>query len=237
MRVSYKSGFTLVEMAVVLVILALMLGGLLIPISAQMDQQRYTETRKSLEEIKEALMGYALTHGYLPCPAKLSSDGLESRTGTSCTNRVGHLPWAELGVGKHDAWNHLFRYSVTPVYSDSDPIKKITISPPMSRDITILTRDSSGAQKNFSNLNDIPVVIMSMGKNGAWAYSDDGVSVADVSATNIDEDVNGNGNGKIFFSRIYTENKTITGGEFDDIVVWISPNVYINRMVSAGQLP
>lgn len=226
-------GFTLVEMAVVLVILALMLGGLLVPISAQIDQQRYTETRKTMEEIKEALIGYALTHGYLPCPAKSVSDGLEDRTGTSCTKRVGHLPWAELGVYKHDGWNHLFRYSVTPAYSNST---KITISPLIARDITIYTRDSNGDQQNLSKVNDVPVVIISMGKNGAWGVSDNG-NKFDGSATNIDEDLNGNGDGKSFYSRIYTENTAIEGGEFDDIVVWISPNIYLNRMVSAGQLP
>lgn len=231
-----KKGFTLVEMAVVLVILGLMFGGLLVPLSAQIDQQRYTETRESLEEIKETLIGYALTHGHFPCPARSTSDGLEDRTGTSCTGgkRVGILPWAELGINKNDGWNHLFRYSVTPAYSDST---KIIISPLTARDITISTRDSSGNQQNLSNDIDIPVVIMSMGKNGAWGYSDDGAQVIDVSATNTDEDINGNGNGKSFFSRGYTENSAITGGEFDDIVMWISPNVYLNRMVSAGQLP
>jgi hypothetical protein len=29
----------------------------------------------------------------------------------------------------------------------------------------------------------------------------------------------------------------IGGGEFDDIVTWISPNILFNRMVSAGKLP
>lgn len=227
-------GFTLVEMAVVLIILALMFGGLFVPISAQIDQRNYVETQESLEEIKGALIGYALIHGHFPCPAKSVSDGSENRIGTSCTNRVGHLPWAELAVSKHDAWNHLFRYSVTPEYSSST---KIAISPLTGRDITILSRDQNGNQQNLSKVDDIPVVIMSMGKNGVWGYSDDGARVADVSVTNIDEDTNGNGDGKLFFSRVYTENTAITNGEFDDVVMWISTNVYLNRMISAGQLP
>lgn len=228
-------GFTLIEMAVVLIILALMLGGLFMPVSAQMDQRNYTETQKNMEEIKEALIGYALTNGHFPCPAKSASDGVEDRTGTSCTGekRVGYLPWAELGVARFDSWNHLFRYSVTPAYSSGT---KIRMTPLTGRDIKILTRDYDGNQQNLSKVDDIPVAIVSMGKNGAWGVSGNGSQIND-SATNTDEDVNGNGDGESFFSRVYTENKEIAGGEFDDVVVWISPNVYLNRMVSAGQLP
>ena len=90
---------------------------------------------------------------------------------------------------------------------------------------------------NASNANDIAVTIISMGKNGIWAFADDGTQVADSSASNIDEDTNGNGNGRIFRNRTPTANTTVTGGEIDDVVTWISTSVYINRMVAAGQLP
>ena len=63
-----RAGFTLVEMAVVLVIVGLMLGGMLIPITAQMDQRNYSETRQRMNDIREALIGYGLAHGHLPCP-------------------------------------------------------------------------------------------------------------------------------------------------------------------------
>jgi len=234
-------GFTLVEMAIVLVIFGLLLSAFLAPLSAQRDLKDYTNTQNSLEEIKESLIGYALSHGYFPCPAKSVTDGREDRSGTTCTDhgtgpiRVGALPWAELGVPQLDSWNHLYRYSVTLAYADSGA--KISLSPLTARDITIQTRDSAGAVQNLTNGNDIPVVIMSMGKNGVWGYANDGTQVTDVSATNVDEDTNGNGNGRTFLSRTPTSNTATTGGEIDDIVTWISPNVYLNRMVSAGQLP
>src|SRR5689334_14380107 len=90
-----KTGFTLVEMAVVLAIVGLMLGGLLVPISAQMDQKNYSKTQQDMSEIREALIGYGLSHGYLPCPTNSVTNGAEERSGTACTNRVGFLPWAE----------------------------------------------------------------------------------------------------------------------------------------------
>ena len=55
-------------MAIVLAIVALLLGGLLPLISGQIEQQRRAETHKHLDEIKEALIGYAIINGYLPCP-------------------------------------------------------------------------------------------------------------------------------------------------------------------------
>lgn len=230
-------GFTLVEMAVVLVIVGLMLGGLLMPLSAQMDQHNYSETNKSMEVIKDALMGYAMSHGYLPCPAKSVSDGAEDRTGNTCTGnkRVGFLPWAELGLPKFDSWGHLYRYSVTLAFADSST--KISLSPFTSRDITIQTRDDSGNLINLSNTNNIPAVVVSHGKNGTWGYSDDGTQISDNSTHNDDEDTNGNGAGTTFVNRNFSANTTTSYGEFDDVVIWISPNVYLNRMVAAGQLP
>ena len=40
-----------------------------------------------------------------------------------------------------------------------------------------------------------------------------------------------------FFSRIHSNNTTASGGEFDDIVVWIPLNTLMSRMVAAGKLP
>jgi len=230
-------GFTLIELAIVLAIVGLLLSAFLTPLSAQRDLKDYSDTQSNLEEIKESLVGYALSHGYFPCPAVSVNNGTEDRTGTTCTGgkRAGFLPWAELSVSKLDSWGHLYRYSVTPAYANSGT--KITLSPLTARDITIQTRDSAGVVQNLTNANDIPVVIMSMGKNGVWGYTNDGTQVADTSVTNIDEDTNGNGNGRVFLSRPPSLNTAATGGEIDDIVTWISPNVYLNKMVNAGQLP
>ncbi|MDP1636107.1 MAG: prepilin-type N-terminal cleavage/methylation domain-containing protein [Gallionellaceae bacterium] len=78
-------GFTLVEMAVVLMIVGLLLGGLIPAISSQLEQRRTNETRKILEEMKDALFGFAVANGRLPCPASSTSNGMES----FCTNPTG----------------------------------------------------------------------------------------------------------------------------------------------------
>ncbi len=48
-------GFTLIEMAVVLVIVGLLLGGMLVPLATQMETDRRKETTATLESIREAL--------------------------------------------------------------------------------------------------------------------------------------------------------------------------------------
>lgn len=230
-------GFTLIEMAIVLVIAGFILGGLLVSLSAQIDQRDYSQTRQSMEEIRDGLIGYALSHGHLPCPAISSSNGAEDRTAGVCTagKRVGFLPWAELGVKKTDGWNNLYRYSVTPAYSNSAPT--ITLSPPTARDITIQTRNAAGVLVNLSNANDIPAVIVSHGKNGYGSTNNDGAILADTSVNNDDEKTNNTGVGTVFVSRDYANDKATTYGEYDDMVVWISPNVYLSKMVAVGNLP
>jgi prepilin-type N-terminal cleavage/methylation domain-containing protein len=236
-----SAGFTLTELAIVMVIMALLIGGLMLPLSAQQEIRNNAETTRQLDEIREALLGFAITRGYLPCPAKSTSDGNEDRNPSTkkCTGgkRYGLLPWVTLGITPSDSWGHLFLYSVTPGFSHGAPTEqfKMTSSP----DITIKTRDSAGNLKNLSNSEDIPVVVLSTGKNGYWSWTlGQTTQNPDSSSANDDEDTNASStaDGKTFVSHTPTSPDYVTG-EFDDLVSWISPNILFNRMVAAGRLP
>jgi prepilin-type N-terminal cleavage/methylation domain-containing protein len=227
--------FTLVEMAIVLVIVGLLLGGMLAPLSAQMEQRRIADTGKALEEARDALAGFAARNGYLPCPAISASNGLEDRIGTRCGNerRLGFLPWATLGVPKLDAWQHIYLYSVTPAFSDSGvPFRLNT-----PRDITIASRDAAGELVPASARNDIPAVVLSQGRNGYGAFSDVGVQAADMGQGNVDEKANVQADGRMFIARGQADNPAAPGGAYDDLVVWLSPNILFNRMLAAQRLP
>jgi len=230
-----QAAFTLVEMAIVLVIVGLLLGGMLAPLSAQLEQRRAADTTKALEEARDALAGFAARNGYLPCPAISASNGLEDRAGTRCSNerRLGFLPWATLGLPKLDAWQHLYLYSVTPAFSDSGAPFRLNTP----RDITITARDASGTLVPASAQNDIPAVVLSQGRNGFGAFSDVGVQAVDMGQGNVDEKANFQADGRLFIARDRADNRAAAGGAYDDIVVWLSPNILFNRMLAAQRLP
>ncbi len=234
-RKIHAKGFTLAELAIVLVIVALLIGGLLVPLSTQKDVGSLKETQTVLNEARESLIGFAMVNGYLPCPAPvdLSTNGAEGpRTGGACNAREGLLPWQTLGVSRLDAWSHHLRYSVTPTFSNSST--KFSLS--SDGDITVSTRNTAGTAITLAS--NAPAVVMSFGKTANWAFGESGTQTADASATNADEDVNGStGLGTTFYSRNQTTDTGAAGGEFDDQVVWVPRNLLFNRMISAGKLP
>ena len=65
-----QKAFTLVEVAIVLIIVGLAVGGILSSLSSQVEQQKLNETRNTITNVKEALLGYAMANGRFPCPAK-----------------------------------------------------------------------------------------------------------------------------------------------------------------------
>ena len=112
-------GFSLVEIAVVMVIIAILVTAVGIPLATQLDQQRRTETQRQLEAIKETIYGFALANGRLPCPATdgvlagtVNSLGAEKFSGVAplgttvnglCMSYTGFVPAATLGISPVDA--------------------------------------------------------------------------------------------------------------------------------------
>ncbi|MBU0689369.1 MAG: type II secretion system GspH family protein [Gammaproteobacteria bacterium] len=234
-------GFTLVEMSMVLAIVTLLLAGLVPTISGQIEQRRSAETKKQLEEIQQALIGFAIIKGRLPCPATTSSNGVESpSTGGTCSNFFdGYVPGATLGLNSLneqglvlDAWDNPIRYVVTnwnsSKYTTADGMATVGLS---SLNPTLLvcttstgiTATDCATGEALTADTGVPVVIFSTGKNGA-----SGGTGAD-EAENLDGD-------RFFVSHTPTAS-SVTNGEFDDLVVWISNQVLLNRMVTAGKLP
>jgi prepilin-type N-terminal cleavage/methylation domain-containing protein len=93
-----QRGFTLVELAVVMAILALLLGAVMYTLTAQQDQQQHDETGRTLEMAREAVLGFGIASGRLPCPASATSNGAED-----CTLSDGYLPALTIGFQPADA--------------------------------------------------------------------------------------------------------------------------------------
>ncbi|QLG89656.1 prepilin-type N-terminal cleavage/methylation domain-containing protein [Chitinibacter bivalviorum] len=221
-----SSGFTLVEMAIVLLVVGLLMAGLLGPLSAQLEARRISETKSSLDVAKEALIGFALTNKRLPCPAiptlSGTGEGLEDFNviAGTCNRQNGVLPWATLGIAKVDAWDHRFTYSVSATFSRASPASPL-LSLSSAGDMTI--RASTGGTTVSTT---VPAVIVSHGKDGAGAYASDGSLLAAGTGDQLE-----NSNGDLnFVSRAADAN-------YDDLTSWVATPILLARMVSAGILP
>lgn len=236
-------GFTLVEMAMVLMIVGLMLGGLLPVLSAQRESQRINETRKQLDDIQQALIGYAIINGRLPCPAHAAGEEEPVGGGDCSHNFDGFVPAATLGLPTTDskgfivdAWGNRIRYAVAKwkcanpavddVFTKAGGMGAVGISnlspggTPFLQICATASASSSNCSVAGTSLTSspgVPAVIFSTGKNGVSG------------SLGSDEQANTDNN-RIFVSHTPTP-------DFDDQVVWLSSNILLNRMVMAGKLP
>ena len=226
----------------VLMIVGLLLGGMLVPLSAQMEQQKNSATEKLLAEARDALVGYAVANGQLPCPAAPTIATGQPNAGIArtppCTNgnSTGVLPWATLGVSETDAWGNRFTYRVSSDFADAISSATYggctpTITPTQATFALCSagTLDVLAAAGGTNVALDVPAVIISHGKNGAGAYTQQGTQQP--ASGNADEQENSDGSAE----NNYVSHTPTPG--YDDLVTWISNNILLNRMVAAGKLP
>lgn len=219
MQIKFRfRGFTLIELAMVLIIVGLLLGGILSSLSTQLELRQISSAKKDLSDIKLSIIGYAMSHvaadgkPYLPCP-DTDADGAENRNAGICASVEGDVPWADLAMPKLDSWDRAYRYRVTQAFASSNTGIQIT-TPATQGNINI--RSGAAAAIIASS---VPVVVFSTGKNGA--------------SSGVDEAENNNNNTDF----VSHENRSIAGNEFDDIVDWISSYTLFKELVAAGKLP
>jgi prepilin-type N-terminal cleavage/methylation domain-containing protein len=237
-----QSGFTLTELAIVLVIVGLLIGGMLISLSTSRDITNEKETQKQLAAINESLLGFAAAQQRLPCPATAGTSGIENPPGGGpCnTNYTGYLPAITLGIAPTnaqgyaiDAWGNPIRYAVTNVtangvvnaFTTTGGLKSAWVNNPASitPDLRVCNTAANIAGGDCPLPDQLTVsavaVVFSTGINGS------------ATPTSADELANWpTSNDRVFVN-------SAPGPTFDDLVIWLSPNVLYNRLISAGRLP
>ena len=251
MRARCSSGFSLVELAVVMVIVALLLGGAMFTLSAQVDQRNFEETRRRLDQARELLYAFAIVKGRLPCPATATSSGDESPSGggTCTTYYGGWLPARAIGFQNTDsagyavdAWGNRIGYAVaslitncsgsslTPHFTSAANLKSNGISCQphdliVCKSATGITSTDCGTAANQVMVPDLVTALLySTGKNGSATPS-----------SGTDEYQNQNGD-RVFIWHTPAPSSA-TNGEFDDQLTWITVGELYGRLVSAGVLP
>jgi len=218
-------GFTLIELAVALAVIGLLLGMLIVPLNAQIDQQRINDARKQLALINEALLGFAVANGRLPCPATPTTANTTVNAGTeNCALSEGVVPWATLALPETDPWNWRFTYRVTAGFKNNPPVgMQAALSLADNGEITV--RATSGG---IDIATGVAAIVVAHGKNGLGAYQTDGVRMTTVGA-GVDELENTNAD-IIFVSKLPEPT-------YDDQVLWLSTHVLKSRLIAANRLP
>lgn len=235
------AGFTLVELAIAIFIIALVLGAILVPLATQVEQRQIGETQRIMDEIREALLGYAATHGYLPCPdlqaGASANDGIEdfilstgqcnTVTGTAPnTLAAGNLPWVTLGLGQQDAWGNRFRYTVLAPYARRALAAPFDLN--TAGGLQVCPTGSCGTTLTASAV----AVVISHGRNGLGAIN--ATTNAQNPASTSPDEVENTDNDRDAVNRTLSN---VAGSEFDDIVIWLPKYILNSRMVAAGKLP
>jgi prepilin-type N-terminal cleavage/methylation domain-containing protein len=260
LNIQLQKAFTLIELSVVLFIISLLMVGLLGPVGTQIESQERQQTIDTMNDIMESLYGFAVINGRLPCP-DTDGDGVSDPVASgTCTvaNGDGWLPWQTLGLSfQNDVWGNRFKYHVTtPGFTTVDTgtcAADGELDLCQSGTITVLTRGddtSTGAvveskfQYNAATL--VPAVVVSHGKNALGATTSTG-TVLTATTAGTDEAENDDANTDAnFYSRTFSEgaagctddaDEANVLCQFDDIVMWISPNILMNRMVKSEVLP
>jgi prepilin-type N-terminal cleavage/methylation domain-containing protein len=226
-------GFTLIELAVALVVVALLAGGVLLATRVQLIQRQTSETRQGLEEAREALLAFAAANGRLPCPALrgVPGQGVEncSIAASSGTQR-GLLPWETLGIRGTDGWNRRLAYITSKNFATAG------IGLGMQGSVVVSAGAASGTT-TLASSGAVAAAVWSYGANGRFATLTDGTMLSGNGA-GPDEQANSSvATGNTIVSRDESDNTADPGGTFDDQVIWISRYILVGRMISAGQLP
>jgi prepilin-type N-terminal cleavage/methylation domain-containing protein len=238
-----QRGFTLTEVAIVLLIMGLLLGSTLFTLSAQVESRNRADTQRRLEDARELLISFALVNGRLPCPGTASGDEAGGGAGGCAASYGGFLPARAIGFQPTDsagfaldAWGNRIRYAVSATQWGAAPARftrQHAAAAPWSisqkpADLVVCSLSPATASAlacdagtSLTNQNTVVALVFSTGKNGAPGGANE--------ARNLD------GN-PLFVSRT-PDPPSAAGGEFDDLLVWIPVGLLYGRMVAAGVLP
>ncbi len=259
-------GFSLIEMAVVLFIIALLLGSLFVPLQSQVESRNYDETQRTIDQAREALLGYVAANGFFPCPADfaLASNGAEAAgfnhtTGvcpasvTATTGGVnvfiGFLPAVTLGFTPTDAngyavdaWGFRIRYAVSS--STVGTVNRPFTTANGMRTALMSNIMNSGALLNVCTAVPVPASTTACSPTTTILASS---AIAVIWSLGPNAATTGgvsgveaqNIEGLATADRIFVRRDVskVTGSEFDDVVTWIAPPLLFNRLIAAGQLP
>jgi prepilin-type N-terminal cleavage/methylation domain-containing protein len=148
-----QTGFTLIEVAIVLIIVSILLGYTVALFPRQQELKQYRAVERQMDEVIAAVIGFAQVNGRLPCPAVPNSGGVEDiNGGVGCTQYGGFVPVNTLGLSGRlnadsllqDPWGNPYRYYVTNVDFNVSGSSDFTGAGGEMRSVGLVDSDADG---------------------------------------------------------------------------------------------
>jgi prepilin-type N-terminal cleavage/methylation domain-containing protein len=195
----FSSGFTLVELSIVLLIIAVIAGSALQSGQSRMGFANQYQTEEKLDRIEKALAAFVAINGRLPCPAdgtlaaNSATLGAENCTAstfvdiaaTTLDMYVGGIPFTALGLPRdfaYDGWDRKFTYAVESPFINAVNFADGTNFP--NGTLTVRTGNAIGQNRVAGAI----YIVASHGPNGHGAWNKTaGASRINTGSTDTDE--------------------------------------------------
>lgn len=251
-----QRGFTLVEIAIVLLIVTILLGYTVALFPVQQELKQYRHAEREMDQIIESLIAFAQVNGRLPCPdttaVNPAYDGVEDRTAglNDCDASYGFLPARTLGINGDiaangvllDPWGVGYGYAVSEADAGDGNVDLVTTNGIRSEGIAAIQPDLfiCDGSTTTGDHTDCTAPLTGgaevLGSNGGVAAvivslgkNNDPAALSNVEDENFD-DFDDGGNDKVYIFAPRAD-------DYDDIVKWLPTNLLISKMIEADQLP
>lgn len=254
MRARHIRAFTLLELVVVLAVLGVLAAAIAVPLAAQVQMQRAGEARHLLGQAREALLGFAVAHARLPCPAVASSRGQEAfapggdaLSGHCADFHSGLLPGAALGLWPldgegfvRDPWlaeANRIRYAV-----HGGEVNGVTHALTRANGMQMATLPGLGAASHYLYVcvsgegvaaSGCGTAANQLTRRAAFVLLSPGPNAQLAPPPGSDESRNLDGDAAF----VSHEGTMQAGREFDDLLEWGAIHLLAGRLVAAGRLP
>ena len=252
----YQRGFSLVELAIVILVMGLLLGGLMMPLAVQRENARLKEGRDQLLSIQKSIEGFALVNGFLPCPATPASDGFAAAVVNACSVQHGFVPATTLDLNGQrnadnlllDPWGSPLRYSVSASDANGNgswdfvtagEMRAVSM-PLLQPELTVCSTSTGAAavacaSNNVTLTDAAPLVVYSIGKDWSSFTSADQLE-------NVGANLGGGASGTSYQVAadvvfVVRGKSDLPGSEFDDLLIWLPASRLYGRLVDTGHLP
>jgi len=173
-----KKGFTLIELAISMIILSIIIGSSISLFKVGFTKQNIIQNKQSLQTIKDSIYGYAAIHGKLPS-SDTTGDGIGDGVAT-----LGDIPYIDLQIDKKDRFGMVYKYDINETLLDSD-ISNIC---QRLNDISISSTALPKVEDNSSNSYSLASIVISKGiDKQLTGKNSDGRRVYEMGSNRYDE--------------------------------------------------